>query len=242
MSAAGARWGAQAGRHDLGRYTVFIMQQTIRPLQRRTAAELAVEAVRSMIVGGTLRAGERINEVRLAGQLGVSRTPLREALNRLAAEHAVEGTPNIGYMVHPLTLEEFEQIYDIRPILDPEALRLAGIPSKERLATLVRIGKGLAGERDPHRVLELDDAWHRELLAGCPNRVLLQIIDGIVLRTRRYELALMRERQSIARASEDHDRIIAALRQGDLDAACAALKHNMQSGRAAIVEWLKGRE
>src|SRR5579871_2702194 len=114
-------------------YIVCSMQLAIKPLQRATVAELAVEALRSLIVDGTLKPGERINEVRLAGQLGVSRTPLREALNRLAAEHAVTGTPNVGYVVHPLTIEEFEQIYDIRPILDPEALRLAGIPSKEQL-------------------------------------------------------------------------------------------------------------
>lgn len=222
-------------------YTVYSMHQPIEPLRRATTADLAVDALRNMIVDGRLKPGERINEVRLAGQLGVSRTPVREALNRLSAEHAVAGTPNFGYVVRPLTLEEFEQAYDIRPILDPEALRLAGIPSKQQLQQLVTIGKQLEAERDPYGVLMLDEAWHRELLAACPNRILLQIIDSIILRTRRYELALMREAKSMERALEDHNRIIAALRKGDLNAACAALKQNMQSGRATIVAWLRGR-
>jgi DNA-binding GntR family transcriptional regulator len=194
-----------------------------------------------MIVDGRLRPGERVNEVRLAQQLGVSRTPLREALNRLAAEHAVAGTPNIGYRVHPLTLEEFEQVYEIRPILDPAALRLAGLPSKEQLRRLVSVGDDLAAERDPYAVLALDDAWHRELLAACPNRVLLQMIDVAILRTRRYELALMRETESVTRATQEHNRIIAAIRKGNLEDACAELEKNLRSGRETIVAWLSDR-
>src|SRR5256885_11811966 len=89
---------------------------------------VAIE-LRNMIVDGRLPAGERINEVHLSKQLGVSRTPLREALARLNQEGALRHVPRIGYFVRPLTLEEFEQIYPIRQLLDPEALRLAGLPS-----------------------------------------------------------------------------------------------------------------
>jgi DNA-binding GntR family transcriptional regulator len=68
------------------------------------------------------------------------------------------------------------------------------------------------------------------------------MIENIILRTRRYELALMRETPNVRRATEEHARILAALRKRDLPAACAALKRNMQSGRAPIVSWLKARE
>src|SRR5512145_3527967 len=89
--------------------------------------------LRNLIVDGHLPAGARINEVHLSQQLGVSRTPLREALARLAQEGALRSVARIGYFVRPLTVEEFDQLYDIRPILDPEALRLAGLPSRERM-------------------------------------------------------------------------------------------------------------
>ena len=85
-----------------------------------------------MILDGRLPAGERINEVRLAAQLGVSRTPLREALARLANEGALRDEPRRGYFVKPLTGEEVRAIYPIRAILDPAALRLAGIPAPAR--------------------------------------------------------------------------------------------------------------
>ncbi|MGD9816330.1 MAG: GntR family transcriptional regulator [Hyphomonadaceae bacterium] len=210
-------------------------------IQRGNISEAAGDAVRAMIVDGRLAAGERINEVRLAAQLGVSRTPLREALSGLVAEGALIARPRLGYFVRDLTLEEFEQIYDIRPLLDPEALRLAGLPSAERLARLEKLNGQLRSAKGM-RAVEIDDAWHDELIGACPNKVLVELIQSVIVRTRRYELALMRAGENVAAATESHDRIIAALRAGDLDAACAALKQNLQSGRAPIVAWLKQRK
>ena len=212
------------------------------PLLRDNISDSVAAELRHRIVDGRLPAGDRINEVHLARELGVSRTPLREALSRLASEGALTSVPRFGFFVRPLTLEEFEQIYDIRPILDPEALRLAGLPDAKTLERLEKVNRRLATVRDPEAVIQLDDEFHLELLDRCPNRVLLEMIRNIILRTRRYELALMRETSSIRRATEDHARILAALRRRDLPAACAALKRNMQWGRAPIVAWLKARE
>jgi DNA-binding GntR family transcriptional regulator len=91
-------------------------------------------------------------------------------------------------------------------------------------------------------VLALDDVWHRKLLEACPNPVLLELIGQFTLRTRRYDLALMRERRHIDRAVQDHEDILAALRAGDLKRACSALRRNMESGRAPIIAWLKERQ
>ena len=205
---------------------------------RDNISDLVAGELRRMIVDGRLPAGERVNEVHLSQELGVSRTPLREALNRLVAEGALTSSPRIGFFVRPLTLDEFQQIYDIRPILDPEALRLAGLPPPARIERLEKLNRELAEAGDPETAITLDDAWHLELLTDCPNRVLVELIESFILRTRRYELALMRETSNVLRTTEDHERILAALRNGELPAACAALEQNMRSGRAPIVEWL----
>ena len=218
------------------------MQPAAVTLLRNSLSQDLVTVLRAMIVEGRLPPDERINEVRLSGQLGVSRTPLREALSRLAAEGALTNTPRIGYRVRPLTLDEFEQLYDIRPLLDPEALRLAGLPSASRLASLNELSAAFAAARDPETAIAQDDKWHLELLADCPNRVLVELIEHIMLRTRRYELALMREAPNITRSSEDHARILSALRDRDLETACAALRANMQVGRAPISAWLMARD
>ena len=95
--------------------------------------------------------------------------------------------------------------------------------------------------RKPSRAIDLDDAWHRALLAGCPNRVLLDLIDQIIRRTRCYEHALFRETDNVWNAGDEHEQILQALRNGDLDGACAGLKRNMQSGAEPIVDWLSRR-
>lgn len=204
---------------------------------RGNISEGAADAVRAMIVDGRLGPGERVNEVHLAAKLGVSRTPLREALSGLVAEGALIARPRLGYFVRPLSLEEFEQIYDIRPLLDPEALRLAGIPSAKRITRLEKLNMQLHAATGA-AAIEIDDAWHMELVADCPNKVLLDLIQNMIVRTRRYELALMREQKNVAVATGDHAKIMFALKSGDLDAACMALKRNMQSGRDPIVAWL----
>jgi DNA-binding GntR family transcriptional regulator len=215
--------------------------RNVEPLRRLNVSETVAAAVRAMIVDGRLAPGERINEVRLSEALGVSRTPLREALNRLATEAALSSTPAIGYSVRPLDIAEFEQLYAIRPLLDPEALRLAGLPGPARLAKLEALNSRFAGARDAESAITLDDQWHLELIAACPNRVLVELIEAMIVRTRRYEVALLRERPNRLRATDDHDQILLALRGGDLDWACAALKTNMQSGREPIIAWLSSR-
>ena len=215
--------------------------QHIEPLRRQNVSETVTAAVRAMIVDGRLSPGERINEVRLSEALGVSRTPLREALNRLASEGALSSMPAIGYSVRPLSIDELEQLYDIRPLLDPEALRMSGLPDAARLKRLEVLNRRFAAATDAEVAITLDDAWHLEPLAACPNRVLVEMIQTVMLRTRRYELALFREQPRRLRAADDHDHILAALHRGELKAACAALKTNMQSARAPIIAWLTAR-
>src|SRR5262245_12437793 len=93
------------GRLAGGRQPVYSRQM---PLERANISDAAASAVRAMIIEGELSEGERINEVHLAEKLGVSRTPLREALNRLAAEGTIFARPRLGYYVRPLTLAELE--------------------------------------------------------------------------------------------------------------------------------------
>lgn len=213
----------------------------VEQISRSSVSSSVAASIRAMILDGRLADGERINEVRLAAALGVSRTPLREALNRLASEGALRNLTGHGHSVAPLSVAEFDQLYDIRPILDPAALAACPLPSGERLAQLAAVNDELRHATDGERAIDLDNQWHLLLLADCPNRILVGLIESTILRTRRYELALLRERPRIVAASDDHERIMQALRLGDLDAACDLLRGNMQWGKQPVMEWLRAR-
>lgn len=209
---------------------------------RANLAEEVANAVRGMILDGRLPAGQRINEVRLAAELGVSRTPLREALSRLINEGALKGEARRGVFVKPLTAEEVRAIYPIRAILDPAALRLAGIPTPAAIAALRDLNGRLAGAADPAEAVDLDDRFHLQLIAGCPNLVLVDLIRQFMWRTKRYELGLMRRQAPMTGAVAAHNRILAALEAGDLDLAACELEGNMARGAAPILAWLGERD
>jgi len=209
---------------------------------RRNISEELANRIRQMIVDGEIEPGSRVNEVHLARDLGVSRTPLREAIARLVREDTLVAVPRVGAFVKPLTVDEFDQIYSIRNLLDPEALRVAGLPSSQQLKRLERLNARIEAASDPDTVIDLDDEWHLLLIDHCPNKVLVDLIRDFMRRTRRYELALMRERPQVAVATDTHARIIAALRRGDVGEAASILKRNMGDGREPIRQWLLEQE
>lgn len=205
-------------------------------------AEEVANRVRDMILDGRLPAGDRINEVHLAARLGVSRTPLREALSRLVTEGALRDLPRRGFFARPLTAEEVRDIYPIRSILDPAALRLAGIPPAAAIGRLRKINRRLKACTRAAEAVALDDRFHLELVAACPNPMLLDLIRQFMWRTRRYELGSMRRHASMSGAVAAHARIVAALEAGDLDAACRELEGNLARGQTPVLEWLAGRK
>jgi DNA-binding GntR family transcriptional regulator len=209
---------------------------------RTNLAEEVAALVREMILDGRLPAGERINEVHLAALIGVSRTPLREALSRLVNEGALTDIPRRGFFVRPLTAKEVRAIYPIRAILDPAALRLAGVPAPEKIKTLRKLNAQLAKCTKPAEAVRLDDELHLELVSDCPNPVLIELIQQFMWRTRRYELGLMRKSVNMASAVATHERIFLALEAGDLNRACDELEGNMSRGETPILEWLAARE
>ena len=198
--------------------------------------------LRDMIFDGHLDSGQRINEVQLSAKLGVSRTPLREALSMLVAEEAIDSIPRRGFFVRDLTAQEFEEIYPIRGFLDPEALMLSGIPSKESFARLEGINEKMRATKNMKDRVTLDDQWHLELISSCQNQVLIDLIRLFMRRFRRYGLAFFREKKIIVIANREHIEIIRALKRGDMNRACKWLRRNLTSNKQPILEWLEERQ
>jgi DNA-binding GntR family transcriptional regulator len=211
-------------------------------MDRPNLSNGAVAYIRRRIVTGALADGTRLNEVRLAEALGISRTPLREALGQLVAAGLVEVRPRRGFFVKPLTSDEAREIYPVRRLLDPAALREGGIPPTPVLHGLRATNERLAATGDDSTArVDIDDAWHRRLIGHCSNRHLLRLIDHHMTRTRRYELAWFAAGGSLGTATDEHDAILDALDSANLDAACAALAHNLETALPHLIAWLDTR-
>jgi DNA-binding GntR family transcriptional regulator len=178
------------------------------------------------ILNGKLSPGSRVNESRLAKELNVSRTPLREALFQLEREGFVRSDRDRGFSVEPMSGREIREFYPILWTLECLALRLCGPRATLAVPSLTRLNNELRTTRNPKRALILDNTWHETLLASCPNRRLQDYIKGLRLGIRRYELVYMREVPLINVSVHQHQEIIKAVKDGDTGLALEKLEEN----------------
>lgn len=187
-------------------------------------------------------AGSDINERDLSTELGVSRTPLREALLSLEKEGIVEARPRHGWAVTALTAADAEEIYPMIAAL--EALALESSDFHELLTeldTLTAINTEM-GEAvdDAYRAQMLDDEFHKHLLGTCRNGRLLETIAALKRIIHRYEYAYMREMASVPISVREHEEILRALRAGDVAQATATVRQNWLRAKDLLVAWLDG--
>jgi DNA-binding GntR family transcriptional regulator len=205
-------------------------------ISKRPLREQVRDEVLRRLVRGEYPIGGRINEGKLADDLGVSRTPLREALANLAQEGVLELRPNRGYWLSPLTAKEVRETYPIIGALEVLALRssdpallIAAAPS------LITLSDNMQGV-DPQMANAMDDDWHTQLLQHCPNKRLLQLITAQKRVVHRYEFAYFYEQGRITESAAQHRRVAEALRDGDIDRAAAELRDNWEIGMRLLID------
>jgi DNA-binding GntR family transcriptional regulator len=188
---------------------------------------------------GELTPGIRIRDTALATQLGVSRTPVREALLRLARDGVLEADMGRGFRLRPLARDEIREVGAILGALEALAFELSPDFPEERLARLAELDRTLEQTRgDVAACLDLEDEWHRVLLAGCPNRRLLELIGGLRQVPRRYLSAYMRAAGRLTLSTAPHGKVLHALRQGDRAGALKVFEHQWRRGIAELEAWI----
>lgn len=216
------------------------------PISRRPLREDVRAALVRLLTGGELPPGSRIKEVELAERLGVSRTPLREALMSLEREGFIESRPSRGFTVLPLTVEEVRETYPIIWSLERLAIEQAADSSLD-LRGLRALNRELARATDPDRIKELDSAFHGGLVAAAGNARLTQLLDSVKAVADRYEGAAFvmvygRDEEMIRISRRQHTAIVAACARGDRAAAARLIEQHWRIGMEAIADWLESRE
>jgi DNA-binding GntR family transcriptional regulator len=188
---------------------------------------------------GDLPPGSRVRDSDLASQLGVSRTPIREALLHLARDGVLDTTMGRGFRVRPIDAAELREVGDILGALESLALRLSPPALPDRVDRLRQVDRRLEQTRgDVSRCLDLEDEWHRILLEGCPNRRLLDLIVSLRHVPRRYLAAYMRDAGRLSLSTLPHQKILQALEERGCDSAAAVFEQQWRRGLAELEAWV----
>lgn len=194
--------------------------------KRRSLAEIAADKLRLMIVQGQLDLGEKIREQDLEDALQLSKTPIREALLRLEAEHLVIIKPRKGTFVFSTEPEDLENLCSLRIALEQSAIRHAMKRNHVRLmAALERFGdpvnKILHEERhDMNYYLKLDFDFHRTILNLAKNPYLTDALSSIATKVQAIRYRNYYSSFFVKRSLEDHNKLYEFIKNEDAESAC----------------------
>jgi DNA-binding GntR family transcriptional regulator len=214
----------------------------VRQLKRPTPLRESVyEALTEMIIDGTLERGRHLVEVELAGMLGVSRQPVREALQRLNNEGWVDLRPGFGAMVHVPAEDEVDQLLAARAALESESARLAARhATKEavaRLRELCREGAAHLDAGDIDATVRTNADLHRSITEMSGNKFLVDFAAQVDRRVRWYYTPVAPVR---GQASwREHTRLVKAIADGDEDRAAQIMRQHTEQTRKAYHEILQ---
>lgn len=210
------------------------------PLKRALAREEVYRTLKTWIIEGTLTPRENIRDQELAVKLGVSRTPIREALRRLEDEGLIETAKNRWTRVAPLNLKNSQHTYPIIAHLEDLALQMAfehltaaDLQSMEEENQKFQEALSL---QDSRTALQADERFHGTLLEKSGNPELCKIVTDLKTRLMRLEWYYYRTQGSSAPSVTEHRHLLQALKKPDLEAARKALAANWSSSVARLMD------
>ncbi|GAB3119623.1 GntR family transcriptional regulator [Glaciibacter psychrotolerans] len=206
-------------------------------IERKTLRSQVRDELLARMRSGEAQPGEGINEVQLASELGVSRTPLREALIGLESEGQITSENGKGFRFVKLSATEFEELGPVIATLEGLAIELTPLVDLQTIGRqLVRMSAEFHEDIAAHsEVAHRDDEWHELMLSACPNARLLELIGGVRGLFHRYESLLVSNEAMIGRVAAEHATIAHCLAEGDVAGAQTALKSNWLNGVQRIL-------
>lgn len=210
----------------------------LEPSERRTAQELVRDTLRRGILTGEISGGTRLVQAELAQQMQVSTTPVREALRSLSAEGLVRLDAHRGAVVRRLNQEELQDIYELRCILEPEALRRA-LPriTAQQLDEAAVIETRMQEERDPARWSDLNRQFHRVFIDAAGSARLTQMLEILQDSFAGYIVAsIVQDDHRRDRANDQHQTLLQAMRDGDGERAAEIMLEHMRVTMAHIAK------
>ena len=205
--------------------------------------DVVFNTLRKGILRGDLKPGERLMEIHLANQLGVSRTPIREAIRMLELEGLVIMMPRKGAMVASISKEDLKDVLEVRKALDTLAVSLAceriTPDGLKRLKSAAVHFKGATITLDSTKIAEADVAFHDEIHKASGNKRLSVMVNNLAERIYRYRFEYIKESYDCVQLIEEHDEIVKNIEKGDKEGAIAAINRHIDNQEISIIKQLE---
>jgi DNA-binding GntR family transcriptional regulator len=207
-------------------------------IEQSSISEKAYEILSNLIIENKLRPGERLPEEQLAKTLGISRTPLREAIGRLVNDGLVTLEPRKGARVSTFELEDIMEVYDIRMVLEGLAVRLAAPHLDPQELTRLR---DQFASHDMDTLIRADTELHDLIIRHCGNRRLQEFLDTLHNLIQFFRIAGYGSAQQSIRATSAHLAIIYALLNSDGESAERLMKDHISQVKDDILEHINNK-
>ncbi|MFK4153657.1 GntR family transcriptional regulator [Streptomyces fungicidicus] len=200
------------------------------------------DALRAALIAGELRPGVVYSAPTLAAELGVSATPVREAMLDLAREGLVEAVRNKGFRVTEMTEQDLDEFTEIRTLIEvPTVGRVAATAAVEQLESLRPLAQRIvtaAQEHDVLKYLEADHRFHLELLALAGNRHLVEVVSDLRKRSRLFGLGSLNETGRLVASAQEHVELLDLMVAGRIREAEECMRRHLAHVRSL---WADGR-
>jgi DNA-binding GntR family transcriptional regulator len=203
----------------------------LEPVPRRSTVEIISDELRSAIMYGSLAPGSQLGEADLAARLGVSRGPLREAMQRLVQEGLLRSEPHRGLFVITLAEDDMEDVYLARLAIERAACQL--IMTRNRGEALVRLTEALqalvdaAAERDRIAMSDADQAFHQVLVSSSGSPRLERMAQTLLVEARMCLNALQEKYPEPEDLVEEHRKLVDAISDGDEERLLRLIEEHM---------------
>ena len=216
------------------------MNVTLSTIDDNTLSGQTTIALREAIVTGEIKAGEKLNEPKLANQFQVSRGPLREAIRRLVAMGLVQHIPHVGARVSPIDVDRIVELYEVREALEGMAARLAATHMSsaeiEELRKLLEIHRQhYENNEGEYMQAEGDFDFHYQIIKGSKNSLLTQqLCDELYHLIRMFRFQTSRFKTRSNRALIEHEQLVYAIENRDPSLAEMLMRRHIARAKDSI--------
>ena len=205
--------------------------------------DVVFNTLRQGILKGDLKPGERLMEIHLANRLGVSRTPIREAIRMLELEGLVTMVPRKGAEVARISKQDLRDVLEVRRSLDSLAVSLACERIEEEEKEALKMAEDdferAVATGDVTAIAQADVGFHDVILKASKNGRLMQMVNNLAERVYRYRLEYIKDVRNHARLVEEHRKIMKYVDEGDKDNACSMIEMHIDNQEKNIISQLE---